>query len=156
VIVAAVMVGALGIFIAAYCYPLIDMYTKMSGPTLLIALVLVVLVHVVPRREEFRKIGRIVAAIVFCLCAAFLFLNGSLDDHPPAEIKTRIIAKSVRYGKGGGYVLTVAPSWRDGRTEESLGVSSSTFYALEEGQLVQVVVHRGALGVPWFSNVLPD
>jgi hypothetical protein len=156
VIVAAVIAGVFGIFIGAYCYPPIDMYTNVSGPTLLIALILVVLVHVVPSREEFRKMGRIVAAIVFCLCAAFLFLNGSLDNSPPAEIKTRVIAKAVRYGKGGGYVLTVAPSWRDGRTEESLGVSSSTFYTLEEGQLVQVVVHRDAFRVPWFSNVLPD
>jgi hypothetical protein len=156
VIDAALIAGALGIFIAGYCYPPVDMYSNMSGPTLLIALVFIVLVHVLPRREEFRKMGRIVAAIVFCFCAAFLFLNGSLDSHPPEDIKTRVIAKSLRYGKGGGYVLTVAPSWRGGRTMESLGVSSTTFYSVLEGQLVQVVVHRGAFGLPWFSNVLPD
>jgi hypothetical protein len=155
VIVAAVIVGAFGIFIAGYRYPPVDMYTNMSGSTLVIALVLLALA-LVSRREEFRKMGRIVAAIVFCLCAALLFLNGSLDNNPPAEVKTRVIAKSVRYGKGGGYILTVAPSWRDGRTEESLGVSSTTFYTIQEGQLVQVVVHRGAFRLPWFSNVLPD
>jgi hypothetical protein len=156
VIVAAVILGALGIFIAGYCYPPVNMYTNVSVPALLIALFLLALVHVGLRRDEFRKIGRISAAIVFCLCAAVLFLNGSLDHYPPAEIKTRVIAKSVRYGKGVGYVLTVSPSWRDDRTEENLGVSSATFYTIVEGQLVQVVVHRGAFGLPWYSSVLPD
>lgn len=152
-IVAAVILGALGIFIAGYCYPPIDMHTNMSLPAVLMALFLLALVHIAPRREELRKIGRIVAAIVFCLCAAFLFLNGSLDHYPPAEIKTRVIAKYV--GRAS-HVLTVAPSWRDDRTEESLGVSSATFYMIVEGQLVQVVVHRGAFGLPWYSSVLPD
>jgi hypothetical protein len=156
VIAAAAIIGALGILIAGYCYPPIDMYTNTSVPTLLTALVLLALIHVALRREEFRKIGRTVAAIVFCLCSTFLILNGSLDNFPPVEIKTRVIAKAVRYGKGGGYVLTVAPSWRDGRTEENLGVSSTTFYTVGEGQLIQVAVHQGAFGLSWFSNVLPD
>jgi hypothetical protein len=76
VIVAAGIIGALGIFIAVYCYPPVNMYTNVSVPALLIALFLLALVHVALRRDEFRKIGRVVTAIVFCLCAAFLFLNG--------------------------------------------------------------------------------
>jgi len=123
---------------------------------LLIIFFPLVLARIAIKREESKKIAGIVAAVVLCIFAAFLFLNGKLDTNPPAEIQTRVIAKSVRYRRLSYGVLTVAPSWRDGRTEENLEVSSATFYMIAEGQLVQVVVHRGAFGLPWYSSVLPD
>jgi hypothetical protein len=146
VIAAAAIVGILGSLIAAYCYPPVDMNRSVPVPMLLIVFVPLVLARVAIKREESKKIAVVVA----------LFLNGKLDTYPAAEIKTRVIAKSVRYRSLSSGVLTVAPSWRDGRTEETPDVSSATFYAIAEGQLVQVVVHRGAFGLPWYSSVLPD
>jgi hypothetical protein len=155
VIAGVASVGLLGVLAACYCYPLVDMYSNESVPLLLVVFVPLGLACLVIKREEFVKVAGPAIAIVACISAAFLFLNGLLDTHAPALIETRVIAKSVGYGKGGGFVLTVAPSWRDGRKEETLGVSSSTYYMILEGQSVQVVVHRGAFGLPWFSSVLP-
>lgn len=154
-IVAAAIVGALGSLIAAYWYPPIDMETSVPLAMLLIVFVPLVLARVAIKREESKKRAGVVAAILLCISAAFLILNGSLDRYPPAQVNARVIAKSVGYRLTSG-VLTVAPSWRDGRTEERLPVSSATFYRIAEGQSVQIVIHRGAFGLPWFSSVLPE
>jgi hypothetical protein len=154
-LIAAGIIGALGIFVAGYCYPPIDMETSVPLAMLLIVFVPLVLARVAIKLEESKKIAGVVVAIVLCISAAFLILNGSLDTYPPAQIDTRVIAKFVGYRLTYG-VITVAPSWRDGRTEENLPVSSATFYMVEKGQSVQIVVHRGAFGLPWFSSVLPE
>ena len=154
VIVGAVIVGSLGMLIACFRYPPIDLKTLVQLPMLFVVFVALVLARFTIKPSK--KIVGGVVAIVLCISAIFLFLNGSLDNYPPAEIEARVIAKSVRYGKAGGYVLTIAPSWRDGRTEENLPVSGATFYMIAEARLVQVVVHPGAFGLPWFSSVLPE
>ena len=154
-IVAAAIVGALGSLIAAYWYPPIDMETSVPLAMLLIVFIPLALARVVIKREEYKKKAGVVVAIVLCISAAFLILNGSLDTYPPAQVNARVIAKSVGYRLTSG-VLTVAPSWRNGRTEERLPVSSATFYMVAEGQSVEIVVHRGAFGLPWFSSVLPE
>jgi hypothetical protein len=155
VIVAAAIIGALASLIAVYWYPPLDVETSVPLAIILIVFVPLVLARFAIKREEFKKGAGVVAAIVLCISAGFLILNGSLDKYPPAQVNARVIAKSVGYRLTSG-VLTVAPSWRDGRTEERLPVSSATFYKIEEGQWVQIVVHRGAFGLPWFSSVLPE
>jgi hypothetical protein len=151
VIAGATIVELLVAVTAAYRYPLVDRNVPLS-------IILMIFVPIVLARFAFKRkeVKQIVPLVVVGIFAAFLFLNGSLDTHPPEQIEARVIAKSVRYGKGSNYVLTVAPSWRDGRTEENLGVSSATYWKIAEAQPVQVTVHRGAFGLPWYSSVLPD
>ena len=78
-IVAAAVVGALGSLIGAYWYPPIDMETSVPLAMLLIVFVPLVLARVAIKREESKKRAGVVAAIFFCISAAFLILNGSLD-----------------------------------------------------------------------------
>jgi predicted MFS family arabinose efflux permease len=53
-LIAAGIIGALGIFVAGYCYPPIDMETSVPLAMLLIVFVPLVLARVTIKREEFR------------------------------------------------------------------------------------------------------
>jgi hypothetical protein len=153
------VVGIIGILIAVYFYPLIDRNVVVT--VLLIEFVVVMLIRFESSvrghqtlREAFLKR---VAAIVLCIPAVFLVLNGALDTYPPTLVRTCVIHKSVSNGRWGpNYYLTMAPSWRGGRTEERLEVSAEVFSRIGEGLSARVAVHRGAFRLPWFSSVVPE
>jgi hypothetical protein len=154
--------GLFGVLLAAHLYPPLDMAPVM-GLALVLFFVPLLTTIVLTRRKRFALHAPFVrsiyawAGVALVTFAALLFLNGALDKSSPVEAKTSVIRKSVSRGRGGpSYSLTVAPSWRLGRDDEGLEVNGATFSIVRTGQLVRVVVHRGAFGLPWFSAVRPD
>jgi hypothetical protein len=152
--------GLFGILVAAHFYPPLDTGAVMGVALVLFfiptAMILAVRKNPAAHAERVRKTCAW-SAIALVSFAIFLFLNGNLDRNPPVQIQTTLIRKSVARGRGGpNYSLIVAPSWRQGRRDEELNVSGATFSKVRIGESVLVVVHRGLLGLPWFSNVLPD
>jgi hypothetical protein len=154
--------GLFGILTAAHFYRPLD-----SNPVMFVALVLFftpILAHVgfgirkqlsshtALLRSLYRSFG--VGLVIF---AATLFLNGAFDKYPSVQAHTRVTQKSVTRGRGGpSYSLIVTPSWRNGRVEERLEVSGTTFSKVRTGGAVLVVAHRGLFRLPWFSSVLPE
>jgi YD repeat-containing protein len=154
--------GLFGMLLAAHFYPPLDMNPVMGiGLALLFVpiaahLWLSARRHLASNVALLKRMYRLQAAVL-CVFAAFLLLNGWLDRYPPVQASTRVTQKNATTGRGGAsYSLVVSPSWRTGRVEERLEVSGTTFSTVRRGEPIRVVVHRGALGLSWFSDVLPD
>ena len=148
--------GLLGILLAGYLYPPLDMNLLTRIAIILVFIPFLINALFGVRKQLARRMYTW-GGIALVTSAALVFLNGALDKSPPVEAKTLVIRKSVSHGRGGpSYSLIVAPSWRPGRDDERLQVSGATFSMVQGGQPVRVVVHRGVFGLPWFSAVMPD
>jgi len=86
------------------------------------------------------------------ILAAFLFLNGAFDAHPPVEADALVSSKFVTQGKFAGPALVLNISWNQERVEETLSVSRKTFSVVEPGDSVRVIVHPGAFSMPWYGK----
>lgn len=98
-------------------------------------------------------VRRVLACVglVLVLFSVLIILNGALDSYPPLQVETQVVRKSV--GVRSSYHLTVSPSWREGRDQETFQVRRATFGHLQTGESIQVEVHRGAFGIPWRPTV---
>jgi hypothetical protein len=155
--------GLLGIWVAAALYPPLDMNPVM-GFALVLGVVPIVTHIELSVHKKLASHGTLVrklydrVGIGLILFAVLLFLNGALDTHSSAQAHARVVQKTASRGARGPatYSLVVAPSWRPGRNDETLEVSSSTFSGVRTGESVRVVVHQGLFRLPWFSGVVPD
>ena len=86
------------------------------------------------------------------ILAAFLFLNGVFDAHPPVEADALVSAKYVSHGRNPGPGLVVSMAWNQRQVEERFSVSRRTFSAVEPGDPVRITVHPGAFSTPWYSG----
>lgn len=150
--------GMIGVLFSARAYPVLDWnlivgfsFALFVGP---------ILFHVwfinrgrVPSRVDLARGVFKWIAIAMVGFASLLFVNGALDRFPPVQVSSQVIAKSAHTGRGGpDYSFTVSPSWR-GKQDEHLRVSRATFSIAQVGDPIILDVHRGAIGIPWFSNV---
>jgi hypothetical protein len=96
-------------------------------------------------------------AIAFAGFAILLFANGALDRSPAQPIDLTIAQKYTTHSSKGGtkYHLSVSPSWRAGRTGETLDVDRSAYQKASVGGAVSVDVHPGLFHYSWYDNVTP-
>ena len=94
----------------------------------------------------------VLASAATLILAAFFFLNGALDEHPPVEADALVSTKYVTRGKFAGPVLVLSIERNQTRSEETLSVSRETFSVVEPGDSVRVVVHPGAFSTPWYGK----
>jgi hypothetical protein len=148
-------VGLVGILIGAHLYPPLDMAPVIVlGIVLFFAPYFTFMKRFSPNVALKRRVWYSAGAGLL-IVTALLFLNGALDKKPPEQVRTRVLRKYFNQGRGGpNYSLTVS-SWRSGHGEESLDVNRATFSMIQTGELVVVAVHRGALGLSWYSEVVP-
>jgi hypothetical protein len=83
------------------------------------------------------------------ILAAFFFLNGALDEHPPVEVDVLVSTKYVSHGRNAGPRLVLGIAWNERRIEKELSVSRRTFSLAEPGDPVRITVHPGAFSTPW-------
>lgn len=156
-----ILVGLGVSFFTTLRYPLLD-----ANPILFICLLILfapLLTHMVvairkrlPSSLDLLRIVYKWAGVLLAAIAALLLLNGVLDNSPSEEIHATVVRKFVSQGRHGTtYTLIVSPSWRPGRNDENLKVGHATFSRVQTGQSVAVATHRGALGLPWYSRVVP-
>jgi len=106
-----------------------------------------------------RKINQ--ALVKYCAVTVFLALfiagNGALDQSPVTPVRTTLISKQVTVGRYGrlSYTLRVR-SWRAGRATEDFNVSGRTYRTTSTEKAVVVEIHRGRLGLPWYSGVFSE
>ena len=151
-------IGVLGVLLAQSVYPLLD------RPALSVLVVVLFLlpfaVHIVSavRKRLAANIGLLRRVYSYCGAvliglAASLGLNGWLDRAPVQFVRTSIIQKHVTRGRSSvTHVLDVS-SWRRGRDEEHLQVSSAQYRSAESGQQVVIEVHGGRFGLPWYGSI---
>ena len=92
---------------------------------------------------------------VLVVVALLLFANCALDSKPTARFEVRVVSKYSHTGSRGGssYYLTVAPSWRRGKSDEDIPVSLSDYVTYRNGETVVIEVHGGLFHIPWYGAI---
>ena len=103
------------------------------------------------------KVLAALIAIAFAGFALLLFANGALDTSPAQPIDLTIAQKYTTHSSKGGtkYHLAIIPSWRPGRTGETLDVDLGAYQKASVGGTVSVDVHPGLFHYSWYSDVTP-
>jgi hypothetical protein len=96
-------------------------------------------------------------AIGFASFGLLLVANGALDRSPAQAIDLTVAEKYTTHSNKGGakYHLAIIPSWRPGRTGETLDVDLGAYQKASVGGTVSVDVHPGLFHYSWYSNVTP-
>jgi hypothetical protein len=153
------LAGLVGLIAADFAYPPLN-----RNWILLLGLAFFFLPVVAQIASRVRKRGTLdadrlkrifsVCAVLLAGLAALTFLNGAADRSPVQRIQTTVLHLHSYRGRSSSYRVIV-PSWRPGRSEESLYVSPRIFGQLRVGDPVTVEVHRGLMGLPWYGLVVP-
>lgn len=86
------------------------------------------------------------------LLAAILIGNGALDRSTPRLHTTRVISRFSMPGPVPSRRLLVS-SWRGGDAVERIAVDRSDFDRFSSGDIVDVKIQDGLVGIPWVSSV---
>jgi hypothetical protein len=86
------------------------------------------------------------------LLALLLLGNGALDRSPPQLETARVVGKFAMRGPVPSRRLIVN-SWREGHRFERVPIDQSDFYRFAAGDVVEVQVKGGLVGIPWVSGV---
>jgi hypothetical protein len=76
-------------------------------------------------------------------------VNCVYDNSNPKVYPTKVIGKSISYGKHTTYYLKVEP-WPLGSGSKEISVPSSQYNEIEIGQTVSIDYKKGLLGIPWY------
>ena len=109
------------------------------------------------RHFELARQISVLAASLSIIFAAFALFNGVLDRQRSMEIPSRVIRKETGLASRVGgtlYALDVSLSWDQKPIEMECFVTKQKFADVEVGDLVRLVVHRGAFSRAWYSDVL--
>ena len=98
------------------------------------------------------------SSFLFLLCAAFLFygygvavaVNCRLDRGRVLSYSTNVTGKRERRGKSTSYFLRVGP-WGPLPEGNEFQVGYLTYVRAREGDKLEMLLHRGALGARWFT-----
>ena len=88
------------------------------------------------------------------LLAILLLANGAFDRYPAHTEQARVISKFSMPGPVQNRRLVVT-SWRDGHRLERIPVGRGDFDRVATGDIVDVQVREGLVGIPWVGGVSP-
>ena len=153
--------GMCGIVIADLCYPMLDRDPfLMAGVCLVLVPGLFHLVSSMLKRLAV-DVGRIQRAYLSAgalsiFLAIFMAGNGALDNSPSTAMRATVLSEQAVRGKSGTNYTVKVRSWRPGRATEQLGVNGRTYRSVSTGKGVEVEMHRGFFGLPWYSGVYSE
>ncbi len=101
--------------------------------------------------EALKRLYRALVPVPWLL-AALLFANGKLDASPPENRTTTVVGKFTMPGALRTTRLTVV-SWRGGRLYERVPVDGDDYARFSPGDLVEIRIHEGLIGIPWVYAV---
>ncbi len=96
-----------------------------------------------------------IAALCFIFASysfgAVIFVNCDLPStHTElASYKAEVIDSHISKGKHTNYYLTVSP-WINGKPQKKVEVKKSLYEKKEKGGMVEIVLYKGTLGIPWY------
>jgi hypothetical protein len=103
-----------------------------------------------------KDIRSTITGSVICIATIALFcygvtisINGIYDKSKPIVVRTKVINKEISSGKSTQYYVTVEDS-EGFHFNEQVRVSRRQFEACKIDQVINVRVHKGAFGIPFF------
>lgn len=154
---AVFLVGAVTFLPVSQIYPPLelDAIFIFLGVMVFAALSLAVLVdRRARRRQEVEVLRRIFLGLlpVPWLLAALLFVNGRFDTEPPTPYAATVVGKFTMPGLLKSTRLAVT-SWREGRRIERVPLPREEFHRFNRGDMVEVKMQEGLVGIPWVYEV---
>jgi hypothetical protein len=151
------LLGALAFIVGSARYPALELDGILIFIGVLFFLTLGLAIWVerrALRHAEVEALKRIYYALIPLpwLLAALLLGNGALDHTPPRIERARVIGKFSMPGPVPNRRLVVT-SWRPGRRLERVPVDRGDFDRVSSGDLVEVRVQEGLVGIPWVAGV---
>lgn len=156
----AVLVVGLAVCMLGVPWGLVDAYPPVVTGWIILAVPILTYVIISaggrrPRNFAVVKAVFRLSAVLMIALPVLLVANSVFDRSPARQVYTVVTLKSFSSGRFSRDFLTVAPSWRPGRTEEKLIVSGSTYSSVYEGEPVAITVHKGLFGLSWYDHVVP-
>jgi hypothetical protein len=151
------LVGGLALVAASERYPALELdgILIFTGVLFFLTLGLGILVERrALRHQEAEALKRVYYGLIPLpwLLAVLLFGNGALDRSAPHIEPARVISKFAMSGPVPNRRLIVT-SWRDGRRLERIPVDRGDFDRVSRGDMVNVQVREGLVGIPWVAGV---
>lgn len=154
---AVFLVGGVTFLPSSQLYPPLELdgIFIFIGAVVFAGLALAVLVDRRSRRgEEVEVFRRIFVGLVPLpwLLAGLLYANGRLDATRPVGHAVSVVGKFTMPGTLRSTRLVVT-SWRPGRRIERVPLPRSEFHRFRRGDVVEVQVQPGLVGIPWVYDV---
>jgi hypothetical protein len=154
---AVFLLGALAFVVASARYPALELDGILIFIGILFFLTLGIAIWLerrALRHAEVEALKRVYYGLIPIpwLLAALLLGNGALDHTPPHIETARVIGKFSMPGPVPNRRLIVT-SWREGRRLERVSVYRGDFDRFSSGDIVEVHVQEGLVGIPWVSGV---
>jgi hypothetical protein len=151
------LLGALAAVAASVRYPALDLDGILIFIGILFFLTLALAVWVerrALRHLEVEALKRVYYGLVPLpwLLAALLLGNAALDTGPPHLEVTRVVGKFAMRGPIPTRRLVVT-SWREGHRIERIPVGASDFDRFSDGDMIEVKIKDGLVGIPWVGGV---
>jgi hypothetical protein len=151
------LLGTIAFVVASGRYPALELDSILIFMGVLFAATLGLAIWVerrALRHAEVEKLKRVYYGLIPVpwLLAALLLANGALDRGAPQIVEARVIGKFSMRGPVPSRRLVVT-SWRDGHRWERILVLSGDFDRIRVGDIVDVDVKSGLVGIPWVSGV---
>jgi hypothetical protein len=151
------LLGALAFVVAGERYPALDLDGILIFIGVLFFLTLGLAMWLerrALRHMEVEALKRIYYGLIPLpwLLASLLLANGLLDTSPPTVEIARIVGKFAMRGPAPSRRLEVT-SWRPGHRVERIPVDRGDFDRFSYGDLVEVKVASGLVGIPWVAGV---
>jgi hypothetical protein len=151
------LLGTIAFVVASGRYPALELDSILIFMGVLFAATLGLAIWVerrALRHAEVEKLKRVYYGLIPVpwLLAALLLANGALDRGAPQIVEARVIGKFSMRGPVPSRRLVVT-SWRDGHRWERILVHSGDFDRIRVGDIVDVDVKSGLVGIPWVSGV---
>ncbi len=151
------LLGAIGFVAAAERYPALELDGILIFIGVMFFLTLGVAVWVerlALRHAEVEAVKRVYYGLIPIpwLLAILLLANGALDGSKPHVEEARIVSKFAMTGPVPTRRLVVT-SWRDGHLVERVPVDRSDYERFSSGDVVNVKVEDGLVGIPWVAGV---
>ena len=151
------LLGAIAFVAASGRYPALDLDGILIFIGVLFFLTLGVAIWVerrALRHAEVEALKRVYYGLIPIpwLLALLLLANGALDHTPPQIETTRVVGKFAMRGPVPSRRLIVN-SWREDRRFERVPVDPGDFDRFAVGDVVEVHVRGGLVGIPWVSGV---
>lgn len=154
---AVFLLGAIAFVVASGRYPALDLDGILIFIGVLFFLTLGVAIWLerrALRHAEVEALKRVYYGLIPVpwLLAAVLLGNGALDHSPPRMEEVRVVGKFAMRGPVPSRRLMVT-SWRDGHLIERIPVGREDFDRFSDGDIVEVKVQDGLIGIPWIGGV---
>jgi len=154
---AVFLLGALAFVVASERYPALELDGILIFIGVMFFLTLGLAIWVerrALRHTEVEALKRVYYGLIPLpwLLAALLLGNGALDRTPPHIETAHVIGKFSMPGPVANRRLIVT-SWREGRRVERVPVDRGDFDRCSSGDIVEVRVQEGLVGIPWIAGV---